>query len=96
MGTEADRREAAQAAGERYGAMAADLSLMHVNSAADEDVMEERVQELARNIREQALQQVSEGTEKDLALVWEQAALEAAQIRLAAFGAAAETTQPED
>jgi hypothetical protein len=96
MGTEADRREAARAAGERYGAMAADLSLMHVNSAAGEDVVEERVQELARNIREQALQQVSEGLGEDLALVWKQAALEAAQIRLAAFGAAAETTQPKD
>jgi hypothetical protein len=69
---------------------------MHVNSAAAEDVMEEHVQELARNIREQALQQVSEGSGEDLALVWKQAALEAAQIRLAAFGAAAETTQPED
>ena len=75
--------------------MAADLSLMHVNSAADEDIMEERVQELARNIREQALQQVSDGLGEDLALVWKQAALEAAQIRLAAFVAAAETTQPK-
>ena len=75
--------------------MAADLSLMRVNSAAGEDIMEERVQELARNIREQALQQVSDGLGEDLALVWKQAALEAAQIRLAAFVAAAETTQPK-
>ena len=39
-----DRREAARAAGERYGAMAADLSLMRVDWAADEDIMEEHVQ----------------------------------------------------
>jgi hypothetical protein len=95
METETERREAARKAGETYGTMAADLSLMHVGSASGEEAMEQHILDLARNIREQALQRANDDFGEDLALVWKEAALKAAQERLEAFGAFGETTQPE-
>ena len=91
MKTEADRREAARQAGETYGAMAADLSLMHASLAPGEEAMEKHILNLARNIREQVLQQrANDDLGEDLALVWKEAALKAAQARLKAFGAPGE------
>jgi hypothetical protein len=95
MRTDADQREAARQAGETYGAMAADLSLMHASLAPGEKSLEKHILDLARNIREQALQRANNELGEDLALVWKGAALKAAQKRLEAFGAPGETTQPE-
>ena len=95
MNTDADKREGARQAGETYGAMAADLSLMHASLAPGEEAMEKHILNLARNIREQALQRANDDLGEDLALVWKEAALKAAQERLEAFGAPGETTQPE-
>jgi hypothetical protein len=82
MNREADKREAAQEAGEKYGTMAADLSLVHVSVASSEEEIQDHINDLVRNIREQAAQQARE----DLAVVWKEAALKAAQARLEAFG----------
>ncbi len=77
-----DRREAVREAGERYGTMAADLSLVHISMASSEEAVQNHISDLVRNIREQAAQQARE----DLAAVWKEAALKAAQARLEAFG----------
>ena len=77
-----DRREAVREAGEKYGTMAAGLSLVHVSMAASEEAAEDHINDLVRNIREQAGQQARE----DLAAVWKEAALKAAQARLEASG----------
>jgi hypothetical protein len=82
MNTHADRREAVREAGEKYGTMAADLSLVHVSTASSEEEIQDHISDLVRNIREQAGQQARE----DLAVVWKEAALKAAQARLEAFG----------
>jgi uncharacterized protein (UPF0147 family) len=82
MSTEPDRHEVAREAGEKYGTMAADLSLVHVSMASSEEVVQDHINDLVRNIREQAAQQARE----DLAVVWKEAALKAAQARLEAFG----------
>ena len=82
MNMELERREAARQAGERYGAMAADLSLVHIGMASSEEAVQDHINDLVRNIREQAAQQARE----DLAGVWREAALKAAQARLAASG----------
>ena len=76
-----DRREAVREAGERYGTMAADLSLVHISMASSEEAVQDHINNLVRNIREQAAQQAHE----DLAAVWKKAALKAAQARLEAF-----------
>jgi hypothetical protein len=81
MSTEPDRHKAARQAGEKYGAMAADLSLVHISMAASEEAVQDHISNLVRNIREQAAQQARE----DLASVWKEAALKAAQARLEAF-----------
>jgi hypothetical protein len=94
MDTDADKREAAREAGETYGAMAADLSLMHASLAPSEEAMERHILDLACNIREQMQQQAAVLGEA-LAFVWKEAALKAAQKRLEAFGAPKETTPPE-
>ena len=77
-----DRREAVREAGGKYGAMAADLSLIHISMAASEEAVQDHINDLVRNIREQSAQQARE----DLAAVWKEAALKAAQARLEAFG----------
>ncbi len=77
-----DRREAVREAGEKYGTMAADLSLVHISMAASEEAVQDHINNLVRNIREQAAQQARE----DLAAVWKEAALKAAQARLEASG----------
>ena len=82
MSMELERREAARQAGERYGAMAADLSLVHIGMASSEEAVQDHINDLVRNIREQAAQQARE----DLAGVWREAALKAAQARLEASG----------
>ena len=82
MSTEPDRHKVAGEAGEKYGTMAADLSLVHISMAASEEAVQDHINDLVRNIREQAAQQARE----DLAAVWKEAALKAAQARLAAFG----------
>jgi hypothetical protein len=82
MNREADRHEVAREAGEKYGTMAADLSLVHVSVASSDEEVQEHISNLVRNIREQAAQQARE----DLAVVWREAALKAAQARLKAFG----------
>ena len=82
MSTEPDRRKVAREAGEKYGAMAADLSLVHISMAASEEAVQDHINNLVRNIREQAAQQARE----DLAAAWKEAALKAAQARLEAFG----------
>ena len=82
MDTEADTREAVRKAGEKYGTMAADLSLVHISMAASEEAVQDHINDLVRNIREQAAQQARE----DLAVVWKEAALKAAQARLEASG----------
>ncbi len=86
MNTMTDEQEAARQAGSRYGTMAADLSLVHITTAATEEEMQEPIADLARNIREQASQRVREGLGEDLAAVWKDAALEAAQVCLEAYG----------
>jgi hypothetical protein len=77
-----DRREAVREAGEKYGTMAADLSLVHISMAASEEAVEDHINDLVRNIHEQAAQQARE----DLAAVWKEAALKAAQARLEVSG----------
>ncbi len=86
MDTELNQREAAREAGERYGTMAADLSLVHVSAASSTEEIHEHIRDLARNIREQAAQQVREGLSHNLADVWKAAAFKAAQARLEAIG----------
>ena len=87
MSTEPDRHEVAREAGEKYGTMAADLSLVHVSMASSEEAVQDHINDLVRNIREQAAQQARE----DLAVVWREAALKAAQVRLVAFGGSDQT-----
>jgi predicted kinase len=82
MSTESGRHTAAREAGEKYGTMAADLSLVHVSVASSDEEIQDHINDLVRNIREQAAQQARE----DLAAVWKEAALKAAQARLEAFG----------
>ena len=77
-----DRREAVREAGEKYGAMATDLSLLHISMAASEEAVQDHINNLVRNIREQSAQQAR----ADLAAIWKEAALKAAQARLEAFG----------
>lgn len=86
MKTESDEQEAAREAGRRYGTMAADLSLIHISAAETEEAMQEHVATLARNIREQAVQRAREGLGEDLAAIWKDAALRAAQARLEVYG----------
>jgi hypothetical protein len=86
MNTEPDQHEAAREAGEKYGTMAADLSLVHVSEASNTEEIHEHIRDLARNIREQAAQQAREGLEPDLTAVWKAAAFKAAQARLEALG----------
>jgi hypothetical protein len=50
--------------------------------ASSEEAVQDHINDLVRNIREQAAQQARE----DLAVVWKEAALKAAQARLEAFG----------
>ena len=92
MSTEPDRHEVAREAGEKYGTMAADLSLVHVSVASSEEEIQEHINDLVRNIREQAAQQARE----DLAAVWKEAALKAAQARLEASGEPEEATATND
>ena len=92
MNMELERREAARQAGERYGAMAADLSLVHIGMASSEEAVQDHINDLVRNIREQAAQQARE----DLAAVWREAALKAAQVRLEASGGPEETNPSSD
>ncbi len=66
MDTELDQHEAAREAGAKYGAMAADLSLVHVSAASSKEEIHEHIRDLARNIREKAAQQAREGLEDDL------------------------------
>ena len=82
MTTEPDRHKVVREAGEKYGTMAADLSLVHVSAASSPEEIHEHIRDLARNIREQAAQQARE----DLAAIWKKAALKAAQARLEASG----------
>ena len=82
MNMELERCEAARQAGERYGTMAADLSLVHISMAESEEAVQDHINTLVRNIREQAAQQARE----DLVGVWREAALKAAQARLATSG----------
>ena len=86
MDTELDQLEAAREAGEKYGTMAADLSLVHVSAAASTEEIHEHIRDLARNIREQAAQQDREDLGQDLTAVWKAAAFKAAQARLEAVG----------
>ncbi len=86
MEIEPDHREAAREAGEKYGTMAADLSLVHVSAASDPEEIHQHIRDLARNIREQAAQQTREGLAHDLTAVWKAAAFKAAQVRLEALG----------
>jgi hypothetical protein len=85
MSTQPDEQEAAREAGSRYGTMAADLSLLHISTAATEEEMQEHIADLARNIREQA-ERARDGLGEDLAAVWKDAALKAAQARLETYG----------
>ena len=82
MSMEPDKREVAREAGEKYGTMAADLSLVHIGMASSEEAVQDHINDLVRNIREQAAQQARE----HLVGVWREAALKAAQVRLAASG----------
>src|SRR3712207_4457036 len=93
MNTETNEQEAAQEAGSRYGTMAADLSLVHISVAVNEEAIQDHIADLVRNIREQAQQRASEGLGKDLASIWKDAALKAAQARLEAYE---EAQQPSD
>ncbi len=86
MEIEPDQHEAAREAGEKYGTMAADLSLVHVSAASSTEEIHEHIRDLARNIREQAAQQAREGLGHDLTSVWKAAAFKAAQVRLEALG----------
>ncbi len=86
MSTEPDEQEAARVAGSRYGTMAADLSLLHISTATTEEKIQEHIADLARNIREQAAERARDGLGEDLAAVWKDAALKAAQARLETYG----------
>ena len=92
MTTEPDRHKVAREAGEKYGTMAADLSLVHISMAASEEAVQDHINNLVRNIREQAAQQARE----DLAAVWKEAALKAAQARLEASGGPEEANPSSD
>jgi hypothetical protein len=85
MNTETNEQQAAQEAGSQYGAMAADLSLVHISVAANDEAIQEHIADLVRNIREQAKERAGEGLGNDLATIWKDAALEAAQARLRAY-----------
>jgi hypothetical protein len=88
MSTQPDRHKVAREAGEKYGTMAADLSLVHISMAASEEAVQDHINNLVRNIREQAAQQAR----ADLAAIWKEAALKAAQARLEAFGGPEDAT----
>ena len=92
MNTEPDQHAAAREAGEKYGTMAADLSLVHISMAASEEAVQDHINTLVRNIREQAAQQAREGLGHDLTAVWKAAAFKAAQARLEAHGGPEEAT----
>ena len=81
-----ERREAVRVAGKKYGTMAADLSLVHISMAASEEAVQDHINDLVRNIREQSAQQAR----ADLAAIWKEAALKAAQARLEASGGSEE------
>jgi hypothetical protein len=81
MNPEADRLEAARNSGEQYGTRAAELCLILLSTAPGEEVIEEQIKNLARNIREQAGRYAKDLGE-ELAPVWKEAALKAAQARL--------------
>ena len=83
---ESDEWDAAREAGDRYGTIAADISLVHISMAESEEAIQEHIADLARNIREQAEQRARDGLGKDLAAVWRDAAFKAAQARLEADG----------
>jgi hypothetical protein len=85
VATQVSQKEAAREAGCQYGTMAADLCLVYISEATTEQAVQEHVVDLARNIREQAAQQAQEGFGKELAAIWKDAALKAAQARLEAF-----------
>lgn len=86
MNTEPDRHKVVREAGEKYGTMAADLSLVHISMAASEEAVQDHINDLVRNIREEAAQQAR----ADLAAVWKEAVLKAAQARLETFGGSEE------
>jgi hypothetical protein len=90
MDAEPDQREAAREAGEKYGTMAAELSLFRVSVAASPEEIHEHIRDLSRNIREQAAEQAREGLGQDLTAVWQAAAFKAAQARLEALGESGE------
>ena len=92
MDAEPDQHEAAREAGEKYGTMAADLSLVHVSAASSPEEIQEHIRDLSRNIREQAAQQARE----DLAAIWKEAALKAAQARLESSGEPDEANPSSD
>ena len=92
MSMESDRHKVAREAGERYGTMAADLSLVHISMTSSEEAVQDQISNLVRNIREQAAQQARE----DLAAVWREAALKAAQARLEASGGPEEANPSSD
>jgi hypothetical protein len=46
MDTEPDQHEAAREAGEKYGTMAADLSLVHVSPASSAEEIHEHIRDL--------------------------------------------------
>jgi hypothetical protein len=54
IGTEAHEREVARRAGEQYGTMAANLSLVQVSTASSEEAVQDDIRDLARNVRQQA------------------------------------------
>jgi hypothetical protein len=70
MNTETDEQDRVREAGARYGSMAADLSLAHIDVAVREEAIQEHIAGLVRNIREQAAQRAQEGLGEDLAVVW--------------------------
>jgi len=81
MNSEVDRHEAARKSGEEYGTRAAGLCLILISTALEEEVIEEHIKNLARNIREQARRSARDLGE-EFASVWKEAALKAAQARL--------------
>ena len=92
MNPKPDRHKVAREAGEKYGTMAADLSLVHISMAESEEAVQDHINNLVRNIREQAAQQAGE----DLAAVWKEAALKAAQARLESSGEPEEANPSSD
>ncbi len=85
MNTETNEQAAAEEAGAQYGTMAADLSLVHISVAVNEEAIQEHIADLVRNIREQAEQRAEDSRGADLAAVWKDAALKAAQARLEVY-----------